>query len=83
MKQIVLCIKIVQLIEWVKNLTIKSAAELTEVSPVMLHCSNVVSSTTISPSKGLNEGAVLQPTAETWHSFSNMHEYKYSVIACF
>lgn len=42
----------------------KAAAELTEVSPVMLHCSNVVSSTTISPSKGVNEGAVLQPTAE-------------------
>lgn len=43
----------------------KSAAERTEASPVMLHCSSVVSSTTISPSKGLNEGAVLQPTAET------------------
>lgn len=55
--------------EGVKNLTTKrkSAAELTEVSPVMLHCSNVVSSTTISPSKGLNEGAVLQLTAERRH----------------
>lgn len=42
--------------------------ELTAVSPVMLHWSNVVSSTTISPRKGLKEGAVLQPTAETRHT---------------
>lgn len=40
-------------------------AALTEVSPVMLHCSKVVSSTTISPSKGTNKGAVLQLTADT------------------
>lgn len=58
---------VLQLMEGVKNLTTerKSAAELTEASPVMLHCSNTVSSTSISPSKGLNEGAWLQPTAET------------------
>lgn len=40
-------------------------AELTEVSPGMLHCSRVVSSTIISPSKGLNKGALLQLTANT------------------
>lgn len=40
-------------------------AQLTEVSPVMLYCSRVVSSTTISPSKGLKDGATLQLTANT------------------
>lgn len=38
-------------------------AELTEVSPVMLHCSRVVSSTTVSPSRGLSDAALLQFTA--------------------
>lgn len=46
-------------------------AELTEVSPAMLHCSRVVSSTTISPSKGVSEGALLQLTADT-HKQNNM-----------
>lgn len=39
--------------------------QLTEVSPVMLHCSRVVSSITISPTRGLKDGAQLQLTADT------------------
>lgn len=56
-----------KLIQQTINSTVETEilAELTEVSPVMLHCSRVVSSTTVSPSKGLSEGALLQLTAET------------------
>ena len=52
-------------------------AELTEGSPVMLHWSRSVSSTTVSPSKWLKHGEELQLTAKTQkHTVTKKHTLK-------